>query len=211
MTSGAARVPYLPAAPTSPHELAAHPDAVAPAGPGDDPAWSRIKLAALVGSLTLVAGILTVRFALSGPAKPSPQGADDVAVSSGPAGAEPSSSDASPPRRASPDSTRWRDSWATHFQSQRRKLPVNVLIYQLSSTHWAAASPSPTSRRRPCIATSTSSSKRSPPAGSSLTTQHEMHWYGRSSRCCTPPATPRASRIDCWRQWRRPRVRPPIL
>ena len=105
LTSGGARVPYLPAAPTSPSQPAAHPDAAARAVPEHDPAWSRIKLSALFGVLTLVVGILAVRFALSGPAKPSSTGTDDVAVSSGPAGADPSSSDAShppPPRSPAP-------------------------------------------------------------------------------------------------------------
>ncbi|MCH8259922.1 MAG: hypothetical protein IIC46_06920 [Planctomycetes bacterium] len=97
LTSGAARVPYLPAAPTSPAQPAAHPDAGAPALPEHDPAWSRIKLSVLFGVLTLVVGILALRFALSGPAKPSSTGTDDAAVSAGPAGSDPSSSDTSQP------------------------------------------------------------------------------------------------------------------
>ncbi len=105
LTSGAARVPYLSAAPTSPLQPAAHPDSAAPARPEHDPVWSRIKLSALFGVLTLVIGILAVRFALSGQAKPGSTGTDDVAVSSGPADADQSSSDASrppPPRSAVP-------------------------------------------------------------------------------------------------------------
>ena len=105
LTSGAARVPYLPAAPTSPPQPRAHPDAGASSLPEDDPAWSRIKLSALFGVVTLVVGILVLRFALSGPAKPSSAGTDDAAVTSSPASSDPSSSDTSqppPPKSASP-------------------------------------------------------------------------------------------------------------
>lgn len=105
LTSGAARMPYLPVASTFPPQPAVHPDSAAPALPEHDPAWSRLKLAAVFGVLTLVVGILAVRFALSGSAKPSPQGADDTSLSAGSTGADPSSSDASqsaPSRSAVP-------------------------------------------------------------------------------------------------------------